>query len=186
MVVSSVVLAGLLVSLPAANAAGTGKFTVWVFKDSGGVWVQDSGRTFNTDDVDAANDYMRKVKAIAGWMAASNVPEPPALPPALPPAPPTGIVGKPARAGILEVRNHVKLLTLNISIGRKNIGKIGPAVDDTTPTNKKFNIDLTDEGNTVTVVAEVAPGQIFAGQKWTRTLDGTKPLTMDVIPFKND
>ena len=52
------------------------KYAVWVYKsDEGGQWVKQPERTFNTDDPQAAADYVDQVSAVQGWKATSNAPE---------------------------------------------------------------------------------------------------------------
>ena len=52
------------------------KFTVWVFKQQGGRWVKQEDRTLSTDDEAQARKYVADVKAVQGWTATSNLPEP--------------------------------------------------------------------------------------------------------------
>jgi hypothetical protein len=101
-IVCSVVLAGFVVSSPQTACAqakdaekqqtkkaekeqakktegvGEGKYVVWVYKMEDEQWVRQPERTLNTDDAKKANEYVDQVKAVEGWTASTNAPEPPA------------------------------------------------------------------------------------------------------------
>ncbi len=59
------------------EGVGSGKYSVWVFKNDGGQWAKQPERTLNTDDAKAVTDYVAKVKAVDGWTATTNAPAPP-------------------------------------------------------------------------------------------------------------
>ena len=56
----------------AAHRLLLGKYAVWVYKLVDGQWVRQDDRTYNTDDVQKANDFAASVNRVSGWTAKTN------------------------------------------------------------------------------------------------------------------
>jgi hypothetical protein len=60
-------------SAPVA-AAGNPVYSVWAFKNVAGKWVKDNQYSWTTSDPVAGRAYARRVDAVPGWTATTNLP----------------------------------------------------------------------------------------------------------------
>ncbi len=72
-----VFLATMFLALPAVAAQpGQPVYSIWAYKLTGGQWVKSDQYSWTTSDPRLGWQYVRKVNAVPGWVATTNLPNP--------------------------------------------------------------------------------------------------------------